>query len=149
MIAWQKIPKQAHSISEFRRPGNWNFGDRRQVFSRNRHTPFRSFADREMEFRIPGVGSVETLHHRSLEIVKCKTPKSRETTTFQSFRYRELEESSVETLHHRSPEVAKCETPKSRETTTFRSFGYRELEESSVETLHHRSPELAICEIMK
>jgi hypothetical protein len=42
------------------------------------------------------------------KIMKC------ETTPFQSFKYRELEESTVETLHHRSPEVAKCETLKSQ-----------------------------------
>jgi hypothetical protein len=67
-------------------------------------------------------------------------------TPFQSFGYRELEESRVETLHHRSPEVAKCETSKYVDLTPFQSFGYRELEESRVETLHHRSLEVVKCE---
>jgi hypothetical protein len=60
------------------------------------------------KFQIPRVGGVKETHDKNDEITKY------ETTPFQSFRYRELEESRVNTLHHRSPEVAKCETPKSR-----------------------------------
>jgi hypothetical protein len=39
------------------------------------------------EFQIPEVGGVKETHDKNDEIVKC------ETMTFQSFRYRELEES--------------------------------------------------------
>jgi hypothetical protein len=45
------------------------------------------------QFRIPGVGRVETLHHRSPEIAKCETLKSRKKE--DNFGYWELEESRL------------------------------------------------------
>jgi hypothetical protein len=73
---------------------------------------------------------VETLHHRSPEIVKCETLKTRNRHIDRRFGYRELEESRVETLQHRSPEIVKCETPKTQNRHFDWDFGYRELEMS-------------------
>jgi hypothetical protein len=51
-------------------------------------TPFRSFGYRELE-----ESRVETLHHRSPEVAKCETSKSRNRhiNKDSSFGYRELE----------------------------------------------------------
>jgi hypothetical protein len=88
-------------------------------------SPFRSFGYRFKSFIIPGVGELESRkqltagtrdmrNHKKIWTVESSRLWTVDLTPFQSFGYRELEESRVETLHHRSPEVAKCETPKSR-----------------------------------
>jgi hypothetical protein len=93
-------------------PKLWNAKRRNPEIGTSTKTPFRR------------TGSWRCQGNSRHEIMKC------ETTPFQSFRYRELEDSRVETLHHRSHEVVKCEMPKSRNRHINKdsSFGYRELE---------------------
>jgi hypothetical protein len=74
-------------------------------------TPFQSFDYQEME-----KSRVETLQHRSPEVAKCETLKSRNRCIAQSFGYwnfgyREMEMS--ETLIIRSPKVPKGKISKS------------------------------------
>jgi hypothetical protein len=67
------------------------------------------FGYREME-------KSKTLNIRSLEVPKCKTPKSRNRCIARSFGYRDFSYREMEmskTHINRSLEVAKCETPKS------------------------------------
>jgi hypothetical protein len=65
-------------------------------------TPFRSFGYREFE-----ESRVETLHHRSPEMLECETPKYVNLTPFQSFGYRELQESREQLINRRSRNVKK------------------------------------------
>jgi hypothetical protein len=60
----------------------------RQKITKCETTPFRSFGYLELE-----ESRVETLHHRSPEVAKCKMPKYQivDLTPFQSSEYRELE----------------------------------------------------------
>jgi hypothetical protein len=86
---------------------------------------------------------VETLHHRSPEVAKCETPKSRSTCQRLHF-------GVSDTRSWRSQEsrlfitgVPKLRNAKRRNTlikTPFQSFGYRELEVSR--TLTTRVPKL-------
>jgi hypothetical protein len=61
-------------------------------------------------------------HRNPKTSTSTKSFVDQEITPFQSFGYRELEESRVETPHHRSLEVTKCETPKSQNKHINKEF---------------------------
>jgi hypothetical protein len=46
-------------------------------------------------FRRPGVGDVKDPHDRSLEAVKCKTPKYVGPTPFRSFGYQDFADQEI------------------------------------------------------
>jgi hypothetical protein len=70
------------------------------------------------KFRIPGVGSVETLHHRNAEMSECRNAKN----TFWC-RFRIPGVGSVETLHHRNTEMLECRNAKNTFWCRFRIPG--------------------------
>jgi hypothetical protein len=107
-------------------------------------TPFRSFGYREME-----KSRVETLQHRSPEVAKCETPKSRNRRITRSLAtgFRIPGDRDVRDSHHQESRSAEMKSSgvktRNRRTTRsigYRDFGYREMEMS--ETLINRSPEI-------
>jgi hypothetical protein len=120
-------------------------GTSTKSFTDREITPFRSSGYRELE-----ESRVETLHHRSPEVAKCETPKSRNRHINKEFRrpgnnsilefgYRELE------CRNTSPQ--ECRNAEMRKTPFGVGFGYRELECRNTSPQKSRNAEMRNCDM--
>jgi hypothetical protein len=123
-------------------------GTSTKSFTDREITPFRSSGYRELE-----ESRVETLHHRSPEVAKCETPKSRNRHINKEFRrpgnnsISEFRIPGVGVSKHFTTGMPKCRNAEMRKTPFGVGFGYRELECRNTSPQKSRNAEMRNCDM--
>jgi hypothetical protein len=123
-------------------------GTSTKSFADREITPFHSSRYRELE-----ESRVETLHHRSPEVVKCEMSKSRNRHINKEFHrlgnnsISEFQIPGVGVSKHFTTGMPKCRNAKMRKTPFGVGFGYRELECRNTSPQKSRNAEMQNCDM--